>query len=75
MQHTIAFEDHGQDFLEWDIIDGVVVACRLFQEWAWKGTKVDMMKAQQGELLPIITTTGATRLLRYPVAAISRTEV
>ena len=74
MQHTIEFEDHGQDFLEWDVIDGVVAACRPFQQWAWKGTKVDMKKAQEGQLLPIITKSGATRVIQYPVIAISRTE-
>ena len=73
MQHTIAFEDHGQDFLEWDIQDGVVVACRPLQEWAWKGTKVDMTKAQEGQLLPIITKSGA-KVIQYPVITISRTE-
>ena len=27
----VTFEDQGQDFLEWDIEDGVVVDCRPFQ--------------------------------------------
>ena len=74
MQYTIAFEDHGQDFLEWDVKDGVVVACRPFQEWAWKGTKVDMRRAQEGQLLPIIATSGQTKVIKYPVIAMSRTE-
>ena len=73
-QHTIAFEDHSQDFLEWDVKDGVVVACRPFQEWAWKGTKVDMTKAQESQLWPIITLSGATKVIQYLVSAMSRTE-
>ena len=75
MQYTIAFEDHGQDFLEWDVKDGVVVGCRPLQEWAWKGTKVDMSKAQAGQLLPIITASGQTKFIQYPVSALSRTAV
>ena len=74
MKHTIVFEDHGQDFLEWDVRNGVVVACRPFQEWAWKGTRVDMTKAAEGRLLPIITPRGTSMVIRYPVVAMSRTE-
>jgi hypothetical protein len=38
---TIHFEDWGQDFLEWDLnSEGVVIAVRPAQEWAWKGAKV-----------------------------------
>ena len=74
IKHTIVFEDHGQDFLEWDVRNGVVVACRPFQEWAWKGTRVDMTKAQEGQLLPIITKRGENRVVLYPVVAMSRTE-
>jgi hypothetical protein len=74
MQHRIVFEDHGQDFLEWDIIDGVVADCRPFQGFVWKGTKVDMRKAREGQLLPIITASGKSMLIKYPVIAMSRTE-
>ncbi len=72
MKHTIEFEDHGQDFLEWDIIDGVVADCRPFQGFVWNGTKVDMTKAAEGQRLPIITKRGESRLIMYPVVAISR---
>ncbi len=37
---TVIFKDEGQDFLEWDIDKGKVVACRPFQEWLWLGTLV-----------------------------------
>jgi hypothetical protein len=38
---TIHFVDHGQDFLEWDLNDeGIVIAVRPAQEWAYKGYKV-----------------------------------
>jgi hypothetical protein len=33
---TITFEDHGQDFLKWDIDEkGNVIDCRPFQAWIW----------------------------------------
>ena len=31
MQHTIAFEDRGQDFLEWDIIDLPIRHRKIFK--------------------------------------------
>jgi hypothetical protein len=74
IKHTIVFEDHGQDFLEWDVIDGVVADSRPFQGSVWKGTTVDMTKAQEGQLLPIITKRGESRFVLYPVIAMSRTE-
>lgn len=38
---TIVFEDHGQDFLEWDIDGkGIVVGCRPFQGSIWCGIRV-----------------------------------
>ena len=74
MHHRIVFEDHGQDFLEWDIIDGVVADCRPFQGGVWKGTKVDMTKVSEGQLLPIITKRGESRVVMYPVITMSRTE-
>jgi len=51
-----------------------VVACRPFQEWAWRGTRVDMTKAAEGQRLPIITKRGENRVVLYPVVAMSRTE-
>ena len=73
-KHTIVFEDQGQDFLEWDVKNGVVVAYRPFQEWMWKGTRVDMTKAAEGQRLPIITKRGENRVVLYPVVTMSRTE-
>ncbi len=70
---TVYLEDHGQDFLEWDIEDGVVVDCRSFQGWLWNGTKVHSTDIQPGLLLDITTTSwnrtrpGNRTRLRYPV--------
>jgi hypothetical protein len=64
---TVHFEDHGQDFLEWDIKDGVVVDCRPFQGWFWNGTKVHNTSIKVGYILQITTIDGAERALKYPV--------
>lgn len=38
---TIHFEDHGQDFLEWDLdVNGKVIECRPFQAGIWCGRYV-----------------------------------
>ena len=70
MKQTIYLEDHGQDFLEWDIEDGVVVDCRPFQGWFWVGTKVHSTNIQPGLLLDITTTSQVRTRLRYPVERI-----
>lgn len=76
---TVVFEDHGQDFLEWDLepdadvpTDYVVVACRPFQEWIWKGTKVhtDFQDCGPGAYLEITTPKGKRTNLRYPTVEV-----
>ncbi|MCK5235903.1 MAG: hypothetical protein KAR06_02870 [Deltaproteobacteria bacterium] len=65
---TVYLEDHGQDFLEWDIEDGVVVACRPFQDWFWKGTRVHNDDIKPGDILFITLRKGMTMTtLKYPV--------
>jgi len=56
MLRTIELEDHGQDFLEWDIDDqGKVVDCRPFQGWVWNGTIVHNKDIRPGDILVITT--------------------
>lgn len=64
----VRFEDHFQDFLEWDLDDaGYVVACRPSQAWAWVGARV-LNLPEIGKTLRIVNTDGRTRMvLRYPV--------
>jgi len=64
---TVYFEDHGQDFLEWDIEDGKVVGCRPFQEWLWKGTLVHNTSIQPGDFLEISDKDGIRRTVNYAV--------
>ncbi len=64
---TVYLEDHGQDFLEWDIEDGIVVDCRPFQGWLWNGTKVHNTNIQPGDILEITLSTGFPATVNYPV--------
>lgn len=67
MKQTIYLEDHGQDFLEWDIENGEVIACRPFQGWLWVGTKVHNTTIQPGDILEITPKNGERTRLNYPV--------
>jgi len=67
MMITVHFEDHGQDFLEWDLEDGKVVDCRPFQAWLWNGSRVHSTNIRPGLLLDITTKSGGRTRLRYPI--------
>lgn len=64
---TIILEDHGQDFLEWDVENGEVVGCRPFQDWLWIGTKVHNEQIEPGDILDISTDAVGRTTLNYPV--------
>lgn len=69
---TITFEDHGQDFIEWDIDKNKVVGCRPFQAWVWCGNKVLSKKLAVGKHI-IIRTKHVPRLaIKYPIASIQK---
>jgi hypothetical protein len=72
----ITFEDHGQDFLTWQLDNnGIVVASEPFQSWVWSGVKVlhpDRLRAgstlayKRGPKKRFST-------IRYPIASIEPT--
>ncbi|KKK75829.1 hypothetical protein LCGC14_2869790 [marine sediment metagenome] len=64
---TVHLVDEGQDFLEWDIEDGKVVASRPFQGWLWEGTEVHNTDIQPGDILDITTPRGDRTTLNHPV--------
>ena len=67
----VTLEDHGQDFLRWDIEDGVVVDCQPFQDWVWNGTKILNEEFGPGDQLIIQSPkTGTVSTLNYPVEKI-----
>ncbi len=69
---TVYLEDHGQDFLEWHVKDGVVVDCRPCQDWFWNGTKVHNESIQPGDILIITPVGKELTTLKYPVERVSR---
>ena len=82
MLRTIEFEDHGQDFLEWDIDEeGKVVDSRPFQAWAWNGTIVHNKDIRPGDLLAISSPRMKKSehymkfaLLNYPVKSVRHAD-
>jgi len=64
---TIRFEDHGQDFLEWDIEDDFVVDCRPFQGSVWCGCELVPQVIDPGAHVRLITKYGDLLELRYPI--------
>lgn len=74
---TVVFDDHGQDFIEWDIKTqegeslGVVVDSRPFQASVWNGTRVVMDSLSVGEKLVCLSPRlGEPREMNYPVTEI-----
>lgn len=70
--YTIHFEDHGQDFLEWDVdVTGKVVGCRPSQASVWCGLQV-LETPQAGGLVTYLRGGEPARAVRYVIAKITR---
>jgi hypothetical protein len=70
---TVTFEDHGQDFLEWDIQGGKVVGCRPFQAFAWCGDTVLSESFEVGGKITIKTRMEEREItIRYPLVKVVR---
>lgn len=73
MKITVEIEDHGQDFLEWDIENHKVVGCRPCQSWIWVGTLVTNKRIRKGSILRLIIKGGEEIIdLKYPVVAVRK---
>lgn len=69
--HTVHFEDHGQDFLEWDIdAKGVVTESRPFQTNQWKGCVLVSDAAAGQQLRYVSVHDGKEYSIRYPVTKV-----
>jgi len=66
----VHLEDHGQDFLRWDIKDGVVVESYPYQGWVWNGVKIINEEFGPGDKLIIQRGDSAVMTLNYPVEKI-----
>jgi hypothetical protein len=68
---TITFEDHGQDFLEWDIDEnGKVIDCRPFQFSVWSKVTVTNKEFKVGGRVKY-TGMGLSGRINYPIAEIA----
>lgn len=66
---TVTFQDHGQDFIEWDIDDSKVIACRPFQASIWCGREVHSIPTP-GEQLRITGHDGKLSYIKYPLTKV-----
>lgn len=74
---TIHFEDHGQDFLEWDCDkDGIIIDCRPFQSNVWcKGRVANLNSIVNGVKDVVYKDSGlAAFVIKYPVEKVSTHE-
>lgn len=69
--HTIHFEDHGQDFLRWEVdAHGVVIDSLPYQGHIWNGS-VLINNAEPGGIVAFVSALdGQRRTIRYPVAKV-----
>ncbi len=69
---TIELEDHGQDFLEWDLDeDGRVIDARPFQAWVWTRYRVlNHLQLTPGCGVAVQGMDGQRFILKYPVKAV-----
>ncbi len=71
---TVTFEDHMQDFLEWDICDREVIDCRPFQASLWVGSRLlepmDALKVgHKVRIIPPMEGIGELRI-KYPLTKV-----
>lgn len=66
---TVTFKDQGQDFLEWDIKDGKVVASRPFQAFVWCGREVHSTPEPKKQIR-IKGHDGKLAFIKYPLVKV-----
>lgn len=72
MRTIIRFEDHGQDFCEWDIQNGIVTDSRPFQSTLWNGRIV----MNEAELTPggFVKLNGGLEI-KYRLVSVKRDQL
>lgn len=69
----ITFEDHGQDFSEWYVRDGIVIDCQPHQGRFWVGTRLEYPAGplvEGGSVHYRSSNSGELLYLKYPIEAI-----
>lgn len=72
---TVALEDCGQDFLEFDIKDGRIVATRPCQGWVWNGKEVANKQIHPGRPIYLKTDGEENLRLNYLVESVRPLEM
>ncbi|WP_418648854.1 hypothetical protein ACNQFN_11340 [Thauera butanivorans] len=68
---TVVFEDHGQDFLKFDIKGGRVIDARPFQSDMWSGAEVINETIHRGDHIALRHEhSSGVRTIRYPIDAV-----
>lgn len=68
----IEFEDHGQDFLFWDVDQkGVVIGCEPFQASIWGGKQITNFTSIQVGSHPQIKIDGVDTPIKYEIISMS----
>jgi len=67
---TVELEDHGQDFLEFDIAGGRIVQTRPFQGDVWNGLRVANRALAAGDKIRLCIPGMKKMSLKYPVSAV-----
>ncbi len=70
MTGTVILSDHGQNYIEFDIIDDLIVTVRPSQLPGWKDTKVRNLAFLIGGRLIIELHNGYALPLKYPIIEI-----
>jgi hypothetical protein len=69
---TVVLEDRGQDFLEFDIRGGRIVASRPFQRWLWVGVEVTNQSLSIGKFISYRRDDySGVKTIKYPIIAVS----
>lgn len=72
---TLHFEDHGQDFLRWELDrNGKVLASKPFQGSIWKGVKVlQPQLSRKGSIVRFVRPgESEEKTIRYPLTKVTK---
>lgn len=70
MKATIYFEDHGQNWLQWNIADGYITDCRPLEAWFWGGAQVLDNDLAPGDVPCVRIKSGMIAKAVYPISKI-----
>ena len=71
---TVELEDHGQDFLYFDIKNGKIVDTRPWQSFVWNGRTVLNPNIAKGERILFEDDHGRTLTLNYKLIKVTKTR-